>query len=279
MDSLSGSLGRDPFLSVIVPCFNEESGIPVLAEHLSRTLNSLSRDFMVELVLIDDGSTDATGRLLEAVFGERTGTNTKIIRHAMNRGLGAALRSGFNAATGGIVCTIDSDCTYPPERIGDLVGLLKQSGADIVTASPYHPQADPLEGPRWRLLLSKSASMLYAAILPVKLYCYTSLFRAYRREWARAEFFQSDGFLAVTEILVAAALRGAKIIEYPMSLSARRYGQSKMKVARTTLAHLRLMARVALRRGQFSRSEKMRNTVLESDPGGGRGNQDLNRDG
>jgi dolichol-phosphate mannosyltransferase len=158
----------------------------------------------------------------------------------------------------------------------DLIALLLRSNADIVTASPYHPLAGPLEVPRWRLLLSKGASALYAAISPVKLYCYTSLFRAYRREWARREFLQSDGFLAVTEILVAAALRGAKIIEYPMSLSTRRYGQSKMKVARTTLAHLRLMSQVALRRGQFSRSAKMRNTVLESDPGGGRGDQDLN---
>jgi dolichol-phosphate mannosyltransferase len=81
-------------------------------------------------------------------------------------------------------------------------------------------------------------------MVPAKLYCYTSMFRAYRREWFRAEYITSDHFVGVTELLVRAILAGAKVSEYPVVLHRREHGDSKLKIGRATWEHLKLMGRI-----------------------------------
>jgi len=248
MNDLVNAQGQRSTVSVIVAFFNEEEAIVPLVGRLLPVIARLNMDWKTELILVNDGSVDGTWALLNKEFATTPAGRTAILQHATNLGLGAAMRTAFQAATGDIVCTIDSDCTYAPEELPALLDLLIRSGADIVTGSPYHPDAGGLDAPRWRLFLSKAANRLYATVVPVKLYCYTSLFRAYRREWARADFFRSNRFLAVSEILVTAAFRGAKIVEYPVRLGKRSYGQSKMKVLRTALSHLGLMTKAATMR-------------------------------
>lgn len=228
-------------VSVIVPCFNEEASLPTLRDRLLPVLGTLSQRFSVDLVMVDDGSRDGTLGILRRDFTDITGIRSQVICHDTNRGISHAMASGFTAARGEIVCTLDSDCTYAPEELPRMIDLLVSSNADIVTGSPYHPdgQVEGVEG--WRLMLSKGASWGYSFIVPARLHCYTSLFRAYRRDWARPELFKSNGYLGVTEILVTASWRGAEIVEFPVTLSCRVHGQSKMRVARVLLSHLRLM--------------------------------------
>jgi dolichol-phosphate mannosyltransferase len=118
---------------------------------------------------------------------------------------------------------------------------MEKQGVDIVTASPYHPQGGVENVKPWRLLLSKGASAIYRKLCSCKLYTYTSFMRAYRREVIETVAFKSDGFPAVTELLLRAAQRGYKVAELPMVLKSRVIGVSKMKVARTIRIHLRLM--------------------------------------
>lgn len=239
---LSPALDRVPAsISVIIPCFNEEESLPTLRERLLPVLSALGQRFNVELVMVDDGSRDETLGMLRRDFSDIPGIRSQVISHEANRGISHAMATGFAAARGEIVCTLDSDCTYAPEELPRMIDLLVNSNADIVTGSPYHPEGH-VEGVKgWRLLLSKGASWGYSFIVPARLHCYTSFFRAYRREWARPELFKSSGYLGVTEILVTASWRGAEIVEFPVTLRSRAHGQSKMRVARVLLSHLRLM--------------------------------------
>jgi dolichol-phosphate mannosyltransferase len=231
-----------PRTAIVVPCYNEADGIPQLAARLAPVLCRLGED--VEVIFVDDGSTDETARLINR---EAQGIPHRIIRHERNRGLGAALKTGFAHAEADEIVTIDSDCTYDPEEIIDLLGLLRH-GYDIVTGSPYHPSGEVVGVPRWRLSLSRNLSYIYWLILPQRLYTYTSCFRAYRREVLPLLRAESQDFLCVTQLLVSGILRGARVVEFPTRLTQRRFGQSKMKILKVIVSHLRYIPGVILER-------------------------------
>lgn len=232
-------------LSLIIPCFNESDSIAQLYEQLCAIRPQLERHGAFELVLVDDGSTDDTfARLTDAFAGWH---NVTIVRHDRNRGLGAALRTGFAHAHGEVIVTTDSDGTYPFTTIPGLLYLL-QPGVDIVTASPYHPEGG-IEGvPAYRQLFSRGASLLYRMLVDPQLHTYTAMYRAYRREVIERIPTTADGFVMVTELLVGALLAGYRVVEYPAVLRVRRYGQSKARVWQITRAHLRFQAHVVRQR-------------------------------
>jgi dolichol-phosphate mannosyltransferase len=233
--------------------YNEEASILSLLKRLVPVLRGIeSLHGEMQLVTVDDGSSDKTSEFLETYFSGLPGVEVDNIRHLRNQGIGGAMRTGFEAAKGDIVCTLDCDCTYSPEELPFLIDLLLRSGADIATGSPYHPNGAVENVKAWRLALSKSASRMYSWITPTRLHCYTSFFRAYRREWANPNSFQSSGFMAVAEILVEASRRGARIIEYPTRLGQRMAGESKMRVAKTTLDHAGFMVRTVLDEAKIS---------------------------
>ncbi len=233
-------------ISIVIPCYNEAAGLGPLRDALAPVLERLRREGKVELVLIDDGSADGTYDSLSSLFPSTGDQPVKIIRHDRNQGLSSALRSAANAVTGDVILTLDADCTYHPEEVFGLLSAMRRTGAQVVTGSPYHPEGGVENVQGWRLALSRGASRMYGAIVPEKLYCYTSMFRAYRREWFRPEFITSDHFVGVTEILVRAIFAGAKVSEYPVVLHRRVYGASKLKAGRATWEHLKLMARILL---------------------------------
>lgn len=232
-------------VSLVIPFYNEEESIDLLHERLIPVLGELQSGARVQLILVDDGSTDATFELLHERFGREGIGHCEILQHPANRGIAAAMRTGLRAATGEIICTMDCDCTYAPEELIGLIRLLRESHADIATGSPYHPAVLDAESSR-RLFLSRYCSTIYRILAPEKLYCYTSFFRAYRREWTRSDMFVSDGFLGVTEILLAAAYCGANIVEYPSRLGSRQFGRSKMRTLQVIREHLQLMTRTML---------------------------------
>lgn len=237
----SDSVGRlQAEVTIVVPCWNEEAAVPLLIERLDRLIRGGRRAW--EVVLVDDGSLDRTPDLLRTACRKRPWM--RLVRHPRNLGLGAALRTGFGGPLAPIVCTLDSDCTYPPERLPDLIAALGQ-GVDVVTGSPWHPDNRRAEGERLRVALSRAVSRIYRWIAGTRIYTFTCLFRAYRREVVQRVAFTENGFAAVTEILVRAILRGYRVAEVPMPLTARHHGVSKMSVAAAIGGHLRLMAATA----------------------------------
>ena len=236
------------FISLVIPVFNEEDGIDQLRERLGRVRTMWRDTADVEFVFVDDGSSDNTQAALHKVFG--ADPLSQIAIHQVNRGIGAAFRTGFARSLGSIVCTIDADCSYGPENLQRLTLALDEQSADIAVASPYHPQGTVEGVPHWRLALSRSCSVFYRFVAPVQLHTYTSVFRAYRKNVVETVAFREDGFVSATEVLVRAAEQGYRIVEVPMTLHARNIGRSKMKILRTIRGHLRLLYTIAVRRIQ-----------------------------
>jgi dolichol-phosphate mannosyltransferase len=235
-------------ISIVIPVFNEEAGVSQLQQRLGSLRAAWDKSADLEFVFVDDGSSDRTGALLREAFENEP--RVSVLVHEHNRGIGAAFRTGFSRCRGTIVCTIDADCSYGPENLQRLVTVLKAKRGDIAVASPYHPEGTVEGVPHWRLVLSKSCSAMYGLIAPVRLYTYTSVFRAYRRQVIDSVSFQEDGFVSASEILIHAAEAGYRIVEVPMTLHSRKIGQTKMKILRTIRGHLRLIATTTARRIQ-----------------------------
>ena len=252
--------------SLLIPCFNEADGLRRLETELWSVVSDLSASRVIDVVFVDDGSRDETPQLL-AVLADRwsqRGVATRVVTHPTNQGLGSALRSGFAAARGDIIVSTDSDATYPFAEIPRLLQVL-ESGADVVTASPYHPEGGVANVPAYRLVLSRGASLLYRVALGRGVHTYTSIFRAYRREVLTTVGFDATGFLGATELLVNAILAGFRVAEFPTVLHARRFGSSKAKLARTTRAHLGFMVHLAaMRISGRTRISRGRTPVLSS---------------
>jgi dolichol-phosphate mannosyltransferase len=236
-------------LSIVVPCFNEADNVPKIQDELIPVVTALAENQTVEVIFVDDGSSDDTWQALMDSCGNMSGPRVwvRIERHKVNRGLGAALRTGFAAAHGEIIVTTDSDGTYQFTEIPALLACLTP-GVDIVTASPYHPLGGVAGVPGYRLVLSKGSSLIYRLVVDWKIHTYTALFRAYRRQVVETVSFAADGFLAGTELLVKAMLIGYRVAEYPSVLHSRVAGISKAKLARTIRAHLGFQTRILLHR-------------------------------
>jgi dolichol-phosphate mannosyltransferase len=236
-------------LSIVVPFYNEIENLLVVKNELIPVITELAQNRTVEVVFVDDGSTDGSLDTLKQALrnSDIDGVTVKFTRHDLNRGLGAALRTGFLAARGDILVTTDSDGTYRFSNIPILLSYLTEQ-VDIVTASPYHPQGGVEGVPAYRLVLSKGSSLIYRLIVNWYIHTYTCLFRAYRRRVVDQISFTSDGFLGGTELLVKSILSGYRVAEYPAILHSRVYGTSKAKLVRTILAHLRFQGRILLHR-------------------------------
>ncbi len=244
-------------LSIVIPCYNEADNVgklstefvPVAQRLVGFVLPGGELVSRVEVVFVDDGSKDGTHAALTAAFANATvaGVTFRFEQHAVNRGLGAALRTGLGAAAGEVIVTTDSDGTYRFETIPDLLACLKP-GVSIVTGSPYAPGGEIENVSGYRIFLSKGSSLLYRVLVDRHIHTYTALFRAYRREVIDRIPFESDGFLAGTELMVNAMLAGYKVAEYPTTLYSRAFGASKAKIMRTIRAHLGFQGNVLLRR-------------------------------
>lgn len=233
-------------LSIVIPCFNEVENIHKLQDELLPVIEILAKDYQVEMIFVDDGSTDGTLDALQNQLKVEQIPNVISVfkKHERNKGLGAALKTGFSAVTGDLVVTTDSDGTYKFSNIPALLAYL--DGADIVTASPYHPQGQVVGVPAYRLILSKGSSMIYRVLVDWKVHTYTCIFRAYKREVIERISFQSDGFLSGTELMVKAMLKGYRVREFPAALYRRMFGVSKAKIMRTITAHLKFQGEVLL---------------------------------
>jgi len=243
-------------LSVVVPCFNEEDNIDKLKTEFFPVVENLLGSSVdggqiteIEIVFVDDGSRDNTYNALKEAFGAYSHANItiKFEKHDVNRGLGAAMRTGFTAVTGDIIVTTDSDGTYHFSTIPSLLAHLKDKVA-IVTASPYHPKGEVVGVPGYRIFLSRGSSLLYRILLSWKVHTYTALYRAYRREVIDEIPFAADDFLGGTELMVKAMLKGYQVDEFPAALHRRMFGVSKAKLMKTIMSHLNFQARLVLHR-------------------------------
>ena len=238
-------LSAGPPIAIVVPCYNEEAGLSYLANVLAALVADLGKRHPLSFLLVDDGSKDGTWSEMQRLFGGDA--RFTLVRHTRNRGVAAAILTGIAAARTEIVAVIDSDCSYDPARIEEMLPLLTPDVA-LVTASPYHALGGVEGVPEWRLVLSRGASRLYRMLLHNKLATYTSCFRVVRKSAVEGLELHHEGFIGVTELLARLDLRGWKIVEHPAVLEARLIGQSKLRIIRVIAGHLRLLAEITILR-------------------------------
>lgn len=234
---------------IVIPLLNEEASLPMLGDRLRLLEQRIGARYALSFLFVNDGSTDRTAELLPTVVPP--GAAYTICSHETNRGVGAAFRTAFARAAADVVCTIDSDCSYGPELLGQMIDEIACGRSDVNVASPYHPLGGAEGVQRWRLLLSANCSLLYRHLSPLRLYTYTSIFRAYRGSVVREMQFRRDDFISAVEILLSASARGYRVSETPMVLHARSAGVSKMRIAKTIAGHMRLLGACLLSRDGY----------------------------
>lgn len=239
---------------ITLPAFNEESTLPPLLQAICEAMTENRIEYRV--VVINDGSTDATAKVVEEM---RETMPLTLIEHEENRGLGESIRTGLlhaieDAADRDIIVTMDSDNTHTPALIARMVRGIRE-GNDVVIASRYRSGARIKGVPRYRRLLSRVANVGFRILFPTpNVRDFTSGYRAYRAGVLRQafvtygeEFIAQSGFACMVDILLKLRRLGAIMSEVPLIL---RYdlksGVSKMVVMRTIGDTLRLMLRQRL---------------------------------
>ena len=231
-------------VSIVIPLYNESEAISNLRRRLEPAQTLLDK-LDLEFVLVDDGSSDDTFEKTKELFADME--NVRVITCGENRGVMGAIMFGLNEASHDIVCSMDSDCTYAPEDICKLVESLSDD-VTMVVGSPYHPDAKVHNVPKWRIFISKSASRIYRWLLRTKLNCYTSCFRAYRKNDIENIELQRTGFEGTVELVWAVERHDLKTVECPADLSVREFGQSSSRLLPITLRHLSLIKSIAFHR-------------------------------
>lgn len=237
-------------LYIILPAYNEEKN---LAELLNR-IKTLNWDFPYKAVVINDGSSDNTEKVARELSAFLP---IVILNHAVNVGLGGALKTAFdylkeNIKSEDVVITMDADNTHPVDMIPPLAGEIKK-GFDIIVASRFCKGGKTYGVPFVRNLMSRIASILFKLLVGIKnVSDYSSGFRAYSGSCLRKYFMDTKdvplvtekGFTAGSEILVKLSKFAKNIGEMPLEL---RYdykkGKSKMKLFRTIAEYIRFIWR------------------------------------
>lgn len=220
-------------ISIVIPAFNEEA---IIADMIRSLHLRVGLAEAYEVIVVDDGSTDATPGILQELAD--ADPRLRVVRHPQNLGLGAALLTGFQAAQGRIVVTMDADLTHTPEMIPQLV---EACTVDFVVASRYVVGGGMVEVPAWRVVLSRVANIGFQVLFLTRLRDITSGFKAYRTERLRELAITSRGFEVQLEITVRLLKSGATFVELPYVLKNREAGESKMRYLRLIPRYLHLL--------------------------------------
>lgn len=214
------AMSYQPALSVVVPLFNEEESLRPLVEAVR---NALSDQERWELILVDDGSRDATVSIAAAIA--ETDPRVRLVPLARNYGQTAAMQAGFDHARGEVVVSMDGDLQNDPVDIPRLIAKLRE-GFDLVSGYRAGRQDTLIT----RKVPSWVANRLIRQITGVAIRDNGCSLKAYRRELLDRVRLYSEMHRFIPA--VAAATAGARIAEIPVRHHARRFGQSKYGLSR-----------------------------------------------
>ena len=206
----------DPLVSVVMPAYNEEDTV----EEILRRV--LAVPIRLELVVVDDASTDRTGEILTRLQAE---LGFRLVRQPRNQGKGAALRTGFAHVTGDIVVIQDADLEYSPEEYPSLIELICQGRADVVYGSRFLGRHRVFLFTHYlgNRLLTFVTNVLYNTILTDMETC----FKVMRIEVVRSMTLRSNGFGIEPEITAKIFKRGYRVYEVPITYDGRGYAEGK----------------------------------------------------
>jgi len=205
-------------LSVVIPVYNETETIEEIIGRVQGVgLNK-------ELILVDDCSTDGTRAKLE-LMGEKP--DLQVIFHEKNQGKGAALRTGFAAATGDLVIVQDADLEYDPQEYPKLIQPILDGRADVVFGSRFNGDDAHRALYFWHCLGNKFLTSLSNCFTNLNLTDMETCYKVFRREIIQSVQIKEDRFGFEPEITAKIAALGCRIFEVGISYSRRTYNQGK----------------------------------------------------
>ncbi len=217
-----------PFISLVLPCYNEEAILEINLAAITTYLNSKNEKYQWEILMINDGSTDNTGIIADKIA--KRDERIRVFHHPVNLNLGRALQTGFLNAKGDIIVVLDIDLSYSVDHIEKLVDTLITTMADVVIASPYMEGGEVTSVPFFRILMSKCVNKLLRIASHEKINTFTGMVRAYRSKFIRSVNLKTVDYEVNPEIIYKAILLRARIIEIPGHLDwteQNRYVQSR----------------------------------------------------
>jgi glycosyltransferase involved in cell wall biosynthesis len=234
-DDEPGEGHRFAKLSVIVPVFNERSTVAEVLRRIRAV--RLPGDLEVEVVVVDDGSSDGTDKVL-AALGDST---VRIINHQVNRGKGAAIRTGLSAIRGDLVLVQDADLEYDPADWAKLLEPVLRGKARVVYGSRFTGERKNMMPLHWigNRFLSLVTNVLYSSTLSDMETCY----KLFDRRVLEGITIESDRFDFEPEITAKMLRRGIRIYEVPISYAGREMDEGKKITWRDGVGALRALVK------------------------------------
>jgi dolichol-phosphate mannosyltransferase len=208
-----------PRLSLVLPAFNEEAGIRRAVAEADDALARLAADY--EILVVDDGSRDATAAAVEEMSASRPAV--RLLRHATNRGYGAALHTGFEAARFDLVAFTDADCQF---HLDDLARLLPLTATHPLVAGYREDRQDS-----WRrCTLSRGYNLLVRTLLGTRVRDCDCALKVFRRDALARLLPEANGFFVNTEMLTRARQLGYDVAEVGVRHRPRLSGRSTVSL-------------------------------------------------
>ena len=208
-------------LSVIIPCYNEVDTIESLLQAVRRAPVE-----QMELVVVDDGSTDGTREILQGL-AQRNDPDLRILFHRVNQGKGAALRTGFQAASGDICIVQDADLEYDPQEFPLVIGPIIENRADVVFGSRFQGGRPHRVVYFWHRMGNAFLTLLSNMFTDLNLTDMETCYKAFRREIIQSIQIRENRFGFEPEVTAKVARLRCRIYEVGISYYGRTYDEGK----------------------------------------------------
>ena len=208
-------------LSIVIPCYNERNTIESIIDAVNK---SPYKD--KEIIIVDDCSTDGTQEKLRQTI-ENSGRVAKVLYHGVNQGKGAALRTGFKAATGDIIIVQDADLEYDPNEYPAIIKPILDGKADVVFGSRFMGGQPHRVVYFWHAVGNRFLTLLSNIFTNLNLTDMETCYKAFRREIIQKIHIEENRFGFEPEITAKVAKTNCIIYEVGISYSGRTYAEGK----------------------------------------------------